>query len=317
MNRRPFLKSLVGALALSATQVRSSGKSETCPWKTAVGLNGFASASGKYTKTYPIWEILDFTSRTGFDGVELVEGWPMGNYPSAGEKERIDSLRRLYDCYGLQVFSIQTGAGGAFSPDETEREAWLETFRDRARFAKAVGCDCIGTWPGGGLRGQTIDEAIECLADSFRKAADIAAGLGLVPTFEIEPPFVFNTEEHMERIFQTTNHPALRTTYDPSHYDLMNGSTGKPHEMLKRIGVERIGYVHLTDTDGALRDGGTSKHLPCGDGHVDVDLSLRTLKEGGFCGWVMIDAWEIPDPYDACVKGKQAIDRAMKTGSGS
>jgi len=24
----------------------------------------------------------------------------------------------------------------------------------------------------------------------------------------------------------------------------------------------------------------------------------------------MIDAWEVPDPYEANVKGKQAIDRA-------
>jgi sugar phosphate isomerase/epimerase len=88
----------------------------------------------------------------------------------------------------------------------------------------------------------------------------------------------------------------------------MNGSTGQPHEMLKRIGVENIGYVHFTDTDGTRRDGGTSKHLPCGDGHIDVKASLTTLWRGGFRGWINIDAWEIPDPYDACLKGKRAID---------
>ena len=34
------------------------------------------------------------------------------------------------------------------------------------------------------------------------------------------------------------------------------------------------------------------------------------VAKGGFDGWIMIDAWEIPDPYDACVKGKRAIERA-------
>ncbi|HQH73778.1 MAG TPA: sugar phosphate isomerase/epimerase family protein, partial [bacterium] len=160
--------------------------------------------------------------------------------------------------------------------------------------------------------GQTIGEALNRLAESFHAAADIAAGLGLIPAFEIEPPFVFNTEEHMRQILEKANHPALKVIYDPSHFDLMNGSSGKPHEMLLRIGVENIGYLQLTDTDGTLRDGGTSKHLPCGDGHAQIDISLQILRDRGFKGWIMIDGWEIPDQYDAARKGKQAIDRFNK-----
>lgn len=309
MQRRTLLKSLGAVLAAPLFPAGSSHAAAKPKWKTAIGLNGFASSSHKYKKTFPIWEILDFASRQGFDGVELVEGWPMGNYPNADELERIDMLRRLYERYSLQVFSVQMGAGGAFSPEDEKRRKWVDTFENRARFAKKVGCDCIGMWPGDGLRGQSFDEAIRRLADSFRKACDLATEIGLIPTFEIEPPFVFNTEEHLKRIFQETDHPALKTTYDPSHYDLMNGSTGRPHEMLERIGVENIGYVHLTDTDGTLRDGGTSKHLACGDGHANIDVSLRTLRDGGFEGWIMIDAWEIPDPYDASAKGKEVIER--------
>jgi sugar phosphate isomerase/epimerase len=79
----------------------------------------------------------------------------------------------------------------------------------------------------------------------------------------------------------------------------------------RRIGVSNIGFVHLTDTDGTLRDGGTSKHLGCGDGHLDIPASLSTLAEGGFNAWIMIDAWEIPGPCDASIKGKRAIDRAL------
>ena len=80
--------------------------------------------------------------------------------------------------------------------------------------------------------------------------------------------------------------------------------------MIKRLGVQNVGYLHLTDCDGTLRDGGTSKHLPCGEGHIDIAGALATLREGGFAGWIMIDAWETPDPYVANRKGKEAIDRA-------
>ncbi|MEW6238632.1 MAG: sugar phosphate isomerase/epimerase family protein [Candidatus Omnitrophota bacterium] len=312
MYRRSWIKgvgAVLGSVCLSPVALSEEKKR---PWKTAVGLNGFESGVRKYNKNYPIWEILDFASHTGFDGIELVSNWPMGGYPGAEEKERIRALRRMYDGFGLQIFSIQLGADGAFSPDADERKRWLQEIRNRAQFCKEAGGERIGLWPGGGLRGQTIGEAIDRLGESFHEVGKIVADLSMIASFEIEPPFVFNTEDHIKRILAKANHPSLKTMFDPSHFDLMSGSSGKPHEMLKRIGVENIGYVHLTDTDGTLRDGGTSKHLACGDGHVDIDSALKTLYDGGFQGWIMIDAWEIPDPYDACVKGKKAIERALR-----
>lgn len=309
MKRRDALKTIGAASVMAGGFLVSEGQAAQRVWKTAFGLNGFASSSQKYDRTFPLWEILDFAAKKGFDGIELHASWPMGGYPRPHETERITALKRLYDAYGLQVFSIQTSAGGAFSPAAADRQRWLEEFRDQALFAKAVGCACIGTWPGGGLRGQTFGEAVRHLGRSYREATKIASDLGLLLAFEIEPVFIFNTEKHLEQILEEANHPALKTIYDPSHFDLMNGSTGKPHEMLKRIGVENIGYIHFTDTDGTLRDNGTSKHLPCGDGHIDVEASFQTLWDGGFRGWMNIDTWQIPDPYDACRKAKEAIDR--------
>lgn len=290
---------------------RQAQADDTKPnWKTAIGLNGFMSSSADYNQTFPIWEILDFAQRAGFDGVELVDGWPMGGYPAAKQQDRIRALRRMYDAFGLQVFSIQLGVGAAFDPNPEVRGKWVELFRDRAEFARQVGCDCVGMWPGGPLRGQSIDQAIERLAASFRAAGKIADELGLLAAFEIEPPFVFNTEEILKKILAQLDGSSVKTIFDPSHFDLMSGSQGKPHEMLSRIGVEHIGYVHLTDCDGTLL-GGTSRHLPCGDGHVDIPAALATLRRGGFSGWIMIDPWKIPDPYDACRKGRRAIDKAL------
>lgn len=311
-SRRSALKVFAAAAAILQSKSHDGQESPAPIWKTSVGLNGFESSSRKYKKSFPIWDILDSVSRLGFNGVELVANWPAGPYPKPDQSDRIRALRRFYDAFGLRIFSLQFTAANAFAPESGKRRDWVAEFRETARFAKLAGCECIGMWPGGGLRGQTIDQAIDVLSESFREAGKIAADLGLLAAFEIEPPFVLNTEDHLRRILSQVNHPSLKTIYDPSHFDLMNGSSGKPHEMLSRIGVENIGYIHLTDTDGTLRDGGTSKHLPCGDGHAQIAVSLETLKKGGFRGWVNIDAWEIPDPYDACAKGKRAIDYAMK-----
>jgi sugar phosphate isomerase/epimerase len=306
--RRAFLKSATLGAAIPLALMQGRAQAVAAPtWHTAVGLNGFQSGTYKYRKVYPIWEVLDFAARTGFDGIELVSDWPMGGYPGAGEQERIRALRRLYDGFGLRIFSIQLGADGAFAADAAVRRNWLERFAERVRLAQQLGCACVGLWPYGALGEQSIDAALDHLAHSFHEAGGIAADHGILAAFEIEPPFVFNTAEHLLRIHRGADHPNLKVIYDPSHFDLMNGSTGRPHELLERVGVSNIGYLHLTDTDGTLRDGGTSKHLACGDGHANISTSLQVLRAGGFSGWMMIDAWEIPDPYDACRKGYRMI----------
>jgi len=312
-SRRHFLRSLTAAGAWAAGMGSPLRATAAKPeWKTAIGMNGFMSSARKYGKSFPIEDVLGYTARAGFDGVELVEAWPHKAYPVTSDREAVGKLREQHARHGLQIFSLQNGAGGAFAPNLEARRNWIAQMRGRIELAKALGCDCIGMWPGGGLRGQTLDEAIKRLAGSFREVAAMADDQGVVAAFEIEPPFQFNTEEHLRRILESANDPRVKTIYDPSHFDLMNKSAGRPHEMLKRIGVEHIGYVHFTDTDGTRRDGGTSKHLPAGDGHIDVPASFETLHEGGFNGWIMIDGWQIPDPYDAGTKGLRAIKDYMK-----
>ena len=312
VSRRTALKALpafaaLGSVLRPAVGAHAAPVAAETSWRIAVGLNGFQSGTHKYRRNYPIWEVLDFASRHGFEGVELVADWPAGSYPAATEKARVQALRRLYDLYGLHIFSIQLGADGAFDPNPAVRREWLEQFRDRVHLAQQLGCHCVGLWPGGGLRGQNLEQALEVLSKSFHDAGEIASERGLLACFEIEPVFVFNREEHYLRILHGANHPAVKGIYDPSHFDQMNGATGKPEEMLLRVGVKNIGYVQFCDTDSTLRDGGTSKHLGCGDGRIDCAKSLQILKQGGFHGWIMVDQWEVPDPYDACLKCKRAF----------
>lgn len=308
--RRQFLAGGIAAGAMIAGRSAFSSEPSKPQWKCGLGLNGFMSSGQHFKKTYPIWEVLDFATNEGFDGIELVEGWPMGGYPSPDDAKQVAALKRLYDVYGLRIYTIQTGGGGAYAADAGVRAAWLDRFAAYVRLCKALGCVFIGHWPGGGLEGNPdVDHAITSLVSSYKEAARICADAGMYMSFEIEPPFVFNTLEHLQRILAEVNDPVCRTNYDPSHFDLMSGSKGKPEEMLERLGVGHIGHIHLTDTDGTLF-GGTSKHLPCGEGHCDIQASLKTLWEGGYDGWIMIDAWMTEDAYVATHKGKEAIEKA-------
>ncbi len=280
-------------------------------WRISAGLNGFMSSAHEFKKTYPIWEVLHFVRNDGFAGVELVQGWPMGHYPDPDDTRRVTALKDLYDRYNLKIATIQPHAPGRpFAESADERRAWLAAFTKQIALCKRLGGDFIGHWPGGGLGDQTIDQAIDHCIDSYRQAAQRCADAGMWLSFEIEPPFVFNTLDHLKRIVEGVDHPACRTNYDPSHFDVMSGGRGKPEEMLAKLGVRHIGHVHLTDTDGTMF-GGTSKHLACGEGHCDIPASLRMLWRGGYRGWIMIDGWKIRDVYDACRKGKRAIEGVL------
>jgi sugar phosphate isomerase/epimerase len=321
--RRAFLGRTVTTLATGAgialgVPARASAAEGPAPvrrpggsqrrWRTAFGLNGFMSSEHEFGNSFAIWEVLQFAQNEGFEGIELVQNWPKP-YPNASDDKSIASLRDFYARYHLKVFSIQTGADGAFRKSRADRENWLRGFADQARFAHRVGCECIGLWPGGGLDGQSLEEARDRLIESLREVAKIVSGEELMASVEIEPPFAFHTIEDMIAIVDGVDHPQVRAMYDPSHFDLMGGGHGKPEELLLRLGVDRLGYIHLTDTDGTLF-GGTSRHLPCGDGHVDIRKSLEILWRDGYEGWIMIDAWKTRDPYDACRKGRLAIESA-------
>lgn len=316
ISRRTFLQSsaagAVLSLALDSRALEKSPSRESTDdaplWKSAFGLNGFMSSEAEFGHSFPIREVLQFAEREGFDGIELVQGWPRP-YPKPTEDRAVAALKSLYARYGLTIFSIQTDASGAFRKDAVARQEWLTTFREQAQLAHDLGCECIGLWPGGDLDGQTLDEARNRLIESLRLAARIVADLGLLASVEIEPPFVFRTIEDLIQIVDGVGHPQLKGMYDPSHFDLMNGGTGRPEELLLQLGAHRVGYVHLTDTDGTLFRG-TSRHLPCGEGHVDIARSLAILRSGGFQGWIMVDAWMTPDPYRACRKGLAAIRTA-------
>lgn len=330
-NRRSFLKECAASAAAVAsaaalTPLKGAGAEEpikessrpTCGnqrrWRLAFGLNGYESSENVFGNTFPIWEVLDFAQREGFEGIELVPNWPhKGMYLDPADEARIASLRSFFARYNLKMFSIQTFGQEAFQKDRSVREGWVKRFANLARFAHKAGCECVGYWPMGDTAGQSVDQAIDSLVWSLREMGKIVSDEELMLGVEIEPPFAFNKIEHMIKILDGVGHPQVKAIYDPSHFDLMNGSRGKPHELVERIGVHRIGYIQFTDSDGTIFHG-TSKHLPCGDGHIDIRKSLETLWKGGFEGWFMIDAWTTQNPYDACHKGRLAVEAARRSG---
>ena len=240
MSRRAAAK-LIALAAGSPFLVDTSVAGESTPiWKTAIGPERFPVRLRKYKKNYPIWEVLDFASRHGFEGVELVGDWPCGGYPAAKEKDRVRALAatlRLFWAAHLldptrRRWRLRSGRSGATS------NGWSNS-ATASNSPEQLGCDCVGMWPGGGLRGQTIDQAIDRAgADVPRGRARSPATWACWPASRSSRVFVFNKEDHYLRILHGADHPALKGIYDPSHFDQMNGATGSRRNCCSARGRE-------------------------------------------------------------------------------
>lgn len=98
MERRAFLKTAAvcgAAAAAGASAAADFPRHMYAPsqrrWRVALGLNGFMSSEARFKQRYPIWEVLQFAQREGFEGVELVDGWPQGPYPAQDQEAKIAS----------------------------------------------------------------------------------------------------------------------------------------------------------------------------------------------------------------------------------
>ena len=89
MTRRCFVaRTAVAGLAVCGTSASGITAPSQAQWKTAIGMNGFASATRKYQKNFAIEDVLSFASKAGFQGVELVENWPHKAIPMQGTRTR-------------------------------------------------------------------------------------------------------------------------------------------------------------------------------------------------------------------------------------
>ena len=145
----------------------------------AFGLNGYESSENSFKNSFPIWEVLEFAQREGFEGIELVPNWPHKDmYVNPADEAKINSLRGFFARYNLKVFSIQTFGPESFSSSQTVREGWVKRFAELARFARKAGCECMGFWPMGDAGGQTMKVTYKGTVESATTMKGTAAYSG-------------------------------------------------------------------------------------------------------------------------------------------
>lgn len=289
----------------------------------SISIGSWAYTFGPYA-SHPIAldRVIEETARMGFDGISLGGFKPHAHpdlYETREDKKKL--LKQLSDS-GLEVSEYSADMYGA-NPI-LDKKAYLTLLDKFLNFM--VDCQfttlrldtvCPPVLP----EGMSYQSAKDRMIEAFQKAARRAQTEGIEIVWEFEPGFIFNKPSEIVEIHDKVNEKNFKILFDACHANMcsvvgarqigeketLKGGVTEFLELLK----DKIGLVHLIDSDGTLHDDETSTHAPFGVGYLDFDKIIPALKEkANYTGkWWVIDLCFWADAWNVTKQCKDFVDK--------
>jgi D-psicose/D-tagatose/L-ribulose 3-epimerase len=220
----------------------------------------------------------------GFDGVEL----PLFD----GDASHYKKIRAELDRQGLacSTVTVMTPEVNPISPDAAVRQKAIERLKWAIEMNQILGSVAmvgpyhspLGVFTG---TGPTADEKGRA-ADVLRQAAELAKGANLTLAIEYLNRFecyFLTTAADAKTLVESVNHPNFRCMYDTFHAHIEEKSQAAAIQTVAPV----MAHVHISEND---------RGTP-GTGQVKWDEAFRAIKQTGYDGWLVIEAFgrALPD----------------------
>jgi D-psicose/D-tagatose/L-ribulose 3-epimerase len=227
--------------------------------------------------------LLEKIKSWGYDGVELpVFDFNEANFQKVGR--RLDELK-----LGRTGVTVCTADENPISPDAGKRKAGLERLKKAVDVCAAAGVthlcgpihSALGEFTG---QGRTADEW-KWGQETLAQAADHARSRNVTLVVEYLNRFecyFLNCAEDTGRFCREVNHPNLKMMYDTFHANIEEKSPRAALQACK----DQLVHVHISEND---------RSTP-GEGGVNWDANFAALKEVGYDGWLVIEAFGLALP---------------------
>lgn len=223
--------------------------------------------------------------QTGFDGVEI----PL----FAGDASHYKSIRKELDNHGLGCTTVcccATPDVNPISPDPALRQAGLDHLKWAIEMTAVLGGEILagpyhsplGVFSG---TGPTADEK-KWGVETLRKAAEEAQKTKVMLAVEYLNRFecyFLTTAADARALVKEVNHPHFRSMWDTFHANI------EEKDITQTIHAFAGSFVHVHISEN---DRGTP-----GSGHVAWDETFQALRQVGYDGWLVIEAFgrALPD----------------------
>lgn len=227
--------------------------------------------------------VLEQLKGFGYDGVEIPI-FDMG-------VESYQKLAAKCDELGLErtAVTVCSAEANPASPDENIRAAALEHLKRVLDICQTMDAkllcgpyhSAIGEFSGNGPTSDELKWSQGTLAKAadYAQTVDVMLGLEYLNRFEC---YLLNSAADCARYVKEVNHPNLRMMYDTFHANIEE----KQADAAIKACAQVTCHVHISEND---------RSTP-GEGHVDWDSTFKALKDTGYDGWMVIEAFGLALP---------------------
>ena len=227
--------------------------------------------------------ILEQIKEIGYDGVEV----PIFEHDAAAFQRLGGKLDEL----GLErtAVTVSTGDANPISPDSSVRAEAVTRLKGAVDMCELVGApmlcgpyhSALGEFSGA----MPSEEEWANGKATLREVADYAGEKGVTLVLEYLNRFelyFLNSAADCARFVREVDHPNLRMMYDTFHANIEEKDIT---EAVKSC-IDVCAHVHISEND---------RSTP-GAGGVDWDTSFAALKEVGYEGWMVVEAFGLSLP---------------------
>jgi sugar phosphate isomerase/epimerase len=228
----------------------------------------------------PILDILPALQESGAAGVEI--GTPPRHF-DPWQDAQVAAVSDRLRATGFEAISIHAPFGGLLDladPNPHHRHAAVGAILTAASAVKTLGGKRVIVHPSDLQRnGHDIQARLADCAHSLQALAENCRAIGV--TLVLESPLPHLVGGHPEEFAWLLQHveDSLRVCLDTGHTAL-----GRQWRRFLEVAGSRVIHLHANDNHGTWDD-----HLPPGDGVIDWREVVRTLKDVGFDGWIMLE----------------------------
>ncbi len=244
------------------------------------GMNLLLWTAGVTEQHFPL---LADIKAWGFDGVEL----PLFDFDVVNAARVGAELKR--QGLGATAVTVCTAAENPISADPAIRNAGLMRLKKAVDTAAAAGCthlcgpihSALGEFSGAGRTPDEWQRARDVLARAadHAKACNVTLVVEYLNRFEC---YFLNCAADAAQFCREVGHSHLKTMYDTFHANIEEKSISDA----VRACADQLVHVHISEND---------RSTP-GEGGVNWDQSFDALKQVGYDGWLMIEAFGLAMP---------------------
>lgn len=267
----------------------------------------FAFSTNAFKK-FSLNDTINILSKIGYNGIEILCDIPHA-YPKNLTNSDINELKQLLSKLKISISNLN--AFTLFAIGDTHHPSWIENDSESRKLridhtldcielARKLGVSSISTEPGGPVNSQGLNEneLLRIFENGINEVLKTAEDENVTVLVEPEPGLLIENSEQFIKFIKNFDSKHIGLNFDIGHFFCVGED---PSQVIYKLS-EYVRHVHLED----IAADRTHHHLMLGEGAIDIESVLKSMKDIGYEGFITIELY----PYQECPTN--AAKNAMK-----